>query len=136
MMITNKILIEEVDELKNVFSRGEMEIPSFWYVYGLGNCCCMEYDFAIISVGGGYLSVSVYILGVGFPRCYKSYCSAWCGKCAFTFLSVPRTYRNASQVYQFISRKGYGYALVYMALILRLHYLIECIMPLHFLFRS
>ncbi|MBL1980646.1 conjugal transfer protein TraS, partial [Klebsiella pneumoniae] len=29
-MMTNKILIEEVDELKNVFSRGEMEIPSFW----------------------------------------------------------------------------------------------------------
>ncbi|MBL2618872.1 conjugal transfer protein TraS, partial [Klebsiella pneumoniae] len=24
MMMTNKILIEEVDELKNVFSRGEM----------------------------------------------------------------------------------------------------------------
>lgn len=35
MMMTNKILIEEVDELKNVFSRGEMEIPSFGHVYGL-----------------------------------------------------------------------------------------------------
>ncbi|MBL1529507.1 conjugal transfer protein TraS, partial [Klebsiella pneumoniae] len=56
-MMTNKILIEEVDELKNVFSRGEMEIPSFWsclwpgVIVAAWNMIC-----ALISVGGGYLS--------------------------------------------------------------------------------
>ncbi len=39
MMMTNKILIEEVEQLKNMFSRGEMEMPSFGHVYGLEYCC-------------------------------------------------------------------------------------------------
>ena len=30
MMITNKILIEEVEELKSLLSQGKAEIPSFW----------------------------------------------------------------------------------------------------------
>ncbi len=30
MMITNKLLIEEVEELKNLLSQGKTEIPSFW----------------------------------------------------------------------------------------------------------
>lgn len=29
-MITNKIVIKEVDELKSVLSQGNAEIPSFW----------------------------------------------------------------------------------------------------------
>ncbi|MCP5984196.1 conjugal transfer protein TraS, partial [Klebsiella pneumoniae] len=29
-MITNKLLIEEVEELKNLLSQGKAEIPSFW----------------------------------------------------------------------------------------------------------
>ncbi|EPT2575173.1 conjugal transfer protein TraS, partial [Klebsiella pneumoniae] len=29
-MITNKILIEEVEELKSLLSQGKAEIPSFW----------------------------------------------------------------------------------------------------------
>ena len=30
MMITNKLLIEEVEELKSLLSQGKAEIPSFW----------------------------------------------------------------------------------------------------------
>lgn len=68
MMMTNKILIEEVDELKNVFSRGEMEIPSFWsclwpgVIVAAWNMIC-----ALISVGGGYLSVKFIFWVLVFP---------------------------------------------------------------------
>lgn len=35
MMITNKLLIEEVEELKNLLSQGKAEIPSFGSAFGL-----------------------------------------------------------------------------------------------------
>ncbi len=34
MMITNKILIEEVEELKSLLSQGKAEIPSFGSAFG------------------------------------------------------------------------------------------------------
>lgn len=53
MMMTNKILIEEVDQLKNMFSRGEMEIPSFWSCLWPGVIiAAWSMVCAIISVGG------------------------------------------------------------------------------------
>ena len=68
MMMTNKILIEEVEQLKNMFSRGEMEMPSFWpclwpgVIIAAWNMVC-----AIISVGGGYLSVKFIFWVLVFP---------------------------------------------------------------------
>lgn len=68
MMMTNKILIEEVEQLKNMLSRGEMEMPSFWsclwpgVILAAWNMVC-----AIISVGGGYLSVKFIFWVLVFP---------------------------------------------------------------------
>ena len=55
MMITNKLLIEEVEELKSLLSQGKAEIPSFWeclwpgVVLVVWNMLC-----AVISVDAGY----------------------------------------------------------------------------------
>ncbi len=68
MMITNKILIEEVEELKSLLSQGKAEIPSFWECLWPGvvlvawNILC-----ALISVGGGYLSVKFIFWVLVFP---------------------------------------------------------------------
>lgn len=43
MMITNKLLIEEVEELKNLLSQGKTEIPSFGSAFGWRSVSCMEY---------------------------------------------------------------------------------------------
>lgn len=68
MMMTNKILIEEVDQLKNMFSRGEMEIPSFWSCLWPGVIiAAWSMVCAIISVGGGYLSVKFIFWVLVFP---------------------------------------------------------------------
>ncbi|MGJ4485091.1 conjugal transfer protein TraS [Klebsiella pneumoniae] len=121
MMMTNKILIEEVDDLKNVFSRGEMEIPSFWsclwpgVIVAAWNMIC-----ALISVGGGYLSVKFIFWVLVFPGVISLIVLLGVASARSLFLSVPRTYRMRSQVYRFISRKVMVYALVYMALILAL----------------
>jgi hypothetical protein len=83
MMITNKILIEEVEELKSLLSQGKAEIPSFWECLWPGvvlvawNILC-----AVISVDTVYLSgkymfhVLVFLLG-SVPLC------SW--HCQFTF---------------------------------------------------
>ncbi len=61
MMMTNKILIEEVEQLKNMLSRGEMEMPSFWsclwpgVILAAWNMVC-----AIISVGAGICLLNSY----------------------------------------------------------------------------
>ncbi|RRF57734.1 conjugal transfer protein TraS [Klebsiella pneumoniae] len=120
MMMTNKILIEEVDELKNVFSRGEMEIPSFWSCLWRSNCCRTNMICALISVGGGYLSVKFIFWVLVFPGVISLIVLLGVASARSLFLSVPRTYRMRSQVYRFISRKVMVYALVYMALILAL----------------
>lgn len=49
MMITNKIVIKEVDELKSVLSQGNAEIPSFWvciwpgFFFGNVECILRSY---------------------------------------------------------------------------------------------
>lgn len=128
-MMTNKILIEEVGELKNVLSQGEVEIPTFWACLWPGlliaawNMIC-----AVISVGVGYLSVNFIFWVLVFPGVISLMILLGVASARSLFLSVPRSYRMRSQVYRFISRKIIVYALVYMALILalasfnRLHY--------------
>ncbi|EOY0875307.1 conjugal transfer protein TraS, partial [Klebsiella pneumoniae] len=63
-MINNKVILHEVEELKNVLSQGEAAIPSFWACLWPGlvivawNVLC-----AMISVNHNYLAVK-YIFWV------------------------------------------------------------------------
>lgn len=43
MMITNKLLIEEVEELKNLLSQGKAEIPSLGVPLARRSVSCVEY---------------------------------------------------------------------------------------------
>ncbi len=73
MMITNKLLIEEVEELKNLLSQGKTEIPSFWKCLWPGvvlvawNMLC-----AVISVDAVYLT-GKYIFHVFGFSCRGQY---------------------------------------------------------------
>ena len=68
MMITNKLLIEEVEELKNLLSQGKAEIPSFWECLWPGvvlvawNMLC-----AVISVDAVYLTGKYIFHVLVFP---------------------------------------------------------------------
>lgn len=67
-MITNKIIIEEVDELRHMLLQGKAEVPSFWSCMWPGlvivswNILC-----AMISVNQNYLAVKYIFWVVIFP---------------------------------------------------------------------
>ena len=64
MMMNNKTLIKEVDELKDVLSKGDAEIPSFWVCMWPGLCLVIWNIFcALISVRSEYYDVK-YIFWV------------------------------------------------------------------------
>lgn len=60
MMITNKLLIEEVEELKNLLSQGKTEIPSFW------KCLWPGVVLVAWNMLCAVISVDVYISCFGF----------------------------------------------------------------------
>lgn len=89
-MITNKIIIEEVDELRHMLLQGKAEVPSFWSCMWPGlvivswNILC-----AMISVNQNYLAVKYIFLGRNIPRRGGADTSSWYRKCAlFIFFSA------------------------------------------------
>lgn len=62
MMINNKVIFEEVEELKQIFSQGEVDIPSFWTCLWPGlviiawNALC-----SVISVGSVFFQADIYL---------------------------------------------------------------------------
>lgn len=88
-MITNKIIIEEVDELRHMLLQGKAEVPSFWSCMWPGlvivswNILC-----AMISVNQNYLAVKYIFWVVIFPGGGAD-TSSWYRKCAlFIFFSA------------------------------------------------
>ena len=65
MMMNNKTLIKEVDELKDVLSKGDAEIPSFWVCMWPGLCLVIWNIFcALISVRSEYYDVKYIFLSL------------------------------------------------------------------------
>ncbi|HBX9578053.1 conjugal transfer protein TraS, partial [Klebsiella pneumoniae] len=115
-MITNKLLIEEVEELKNLLSQGKTEIPSFWKCLWPGvvlvawNMLC-----AVISVDAVYLTGKYIFHVLVFPVGVSIIMLLGIASSRSLFLSVPKNFREKSNIYRFFSKKVLIYAVVYMA---------------------
>ncbi|HGL8764552.1 TPA: conjugal transfer protein TraS, partial [Klebsiella pneumoniae] len=110
-MITNKLLIEEVEELKNLLSQGKAEIPSFWeclwpgVVLVVWNMLC-----AVISVDAVYLSGKYIFHVLVFPVGVSIIMLLGIASSRSLFLSVPKNFREKSNIYRFFSKKVLIYA--------------------------
>jgi len=115
MMINNKIIFEEVEELKRVLSQGEVEIPSFWSCLWPGaalvawNMLC-----AVISVNHNYVSDRDSFWIVVFSGIVSLMVLLGVASARSLFLSVPKSFRAQSHVYRYFSKKVSVYALAYI----------------------
>ncbi|MBD3701582.1 hypothetical protein IE991_29970 [Klebsiella pneumoniae] len=106
MMITNKLLIEEVEELKNLLSQGKTEIPSFGSAFGPGvvlvawNMLC-----AVISVDAVYLTGKYIFHVLVFPVGVSIIMLLGIASSRSLFLSVPKTLEKKSNIYRFFLRR-------------------------------
>ncbi|MCW9474413.1 conjugal transfer protein TraS [Klebsiella grimontii] len=120
-MITNKIVIKEVDELKSVLSQGNAEIPSFWVCIWPGFFLAVWNVFcAVISVRSEYLDVKYMFWVLVFPGAIGLIILLGVANARSLFLSVPKSFRKKSVVYDFFTKKLIVYAFVYMMMVMLL----------------
>lgn len=118
-MITNKIIQQETEELKQILKQGDLEIPTMWTCIwpGLGItlwlllCVLLSLNSGLIVSArqGSELEVPLFfcvfmglMITLGTANARGSY------------LAVPFGFRQKSQLYAFFGRKIKQYALVYM----------------------
>lgn len=118
MMINNKVICEEVEELKHILSEGEVDIPPFWSCLWPGLVIVVWNAFcAVISVDSSFLS-SKYIFDVMiFPCGVGGLIMLGVASARSLFLSVPKSFRLNSYIYRFFGKKILMYALIYMAVV-------------------
>ena len=118
MMINNKVIFEEVEELKHILSEGEVDIPPFWACLWPGLVIIVWNAFcAVISVDSSFLS-SKYIFGAMiFPCGVGVIIMLGVASARSLFLSVPKSFRLNSYIYRFFGKKILMYALIYMAVV-------------------
>lgn len=109
-MITHMQIKHETEELKNILTNGEMEIPSIWECIWPGLCFMVWFVFC------GFLNAFVFSwrnivdnLAVGFVVGLMVLLSSYSARSLF--LSVPKAFRNKSVLYSFLSKKINVYAL-------------------------
>ena len=121
MMMNNKTLIKEVDELKDVLSKGDAEIPSFWVCMWPGLCLVIWNIFcALISVRSEYYDVKYIFWVLIFPGAVGLILLLGVANARSLFLSVPKSFREKSVIYRFFSKKLLAYAFAYMMIIMAL----------------
>jgi len=108
-MITNKVIQEEIEEIKQILKQGDLEIPSMWTCLWPGVMMviwlevCATINFVIVSTHTNLASLRLFpflfcfwmgvILGIGIANSRG------------IFLSVPESYRKRSEIYSFFSLK-------------------------------
>ncbi|VDA68337.1 hypothetical protein [Klebsiella pneumoniae] len=101
MMITNKLLIEEVEELKNLLSQGKTEIPSFGSAFGGVVLVAWNMLCAVISVDAVYLTGKYIFHVLVFPVGVSIIMLLGIASSRSLFLSVPKNFREKSNIYRF-----------------------------------
>ncbi|ENZ8718149.1 conjugal transfer protein TraS [Klebsiella aerogenes] len=118
MMINNKVIFEEVEELKHILSKGEVDIPSFWTCLWPGlviiawNALC-----SVISVDSGFFSSRYIFSAMIFPCGVGVIIMLGVASARSLFLSVPRTFRLNSCLYRFFGKKIMVYTITYMVVV-------------------
>ncbi|QIP58262.1 conjugal transfer protein TraS [Hafnia alvei] len=114
-MITNKIIQEEIEEIKQILKQGDLEIPSMWTCLWpglgvalwllmcsyLGNCLSSYNDWdKLTSIVFSIFLGLLITIGSASGRA--------------SFLSIPNSFRKRSQAYKFFGSKIKKYTLSYM----------------------
>lgn len=128
-MITNKIIQQETEELKQILKHGELEIPSMWTCLwpGLGTtlwlllCVFLSINSSLFVrdfKGFDILVPLVFCLFMGLMITLAT------ASARGTYLSVPSKFRQQSQLYAFFGKKIKQYALVYIVVMGGMPYLL------------
>ncbi len=119
MMITKKIIDEEIVELKSLLINGDAEVPSFWVcmwpglVLTIWNIIC-----ALTSTDKDYVSGNDSFMAVAFSLFISVIILLGISSGRALLLSVPISFRTKSILFIFLARKMKVYACVYMLLVL------------------
>lgn len=118
-MITNKVIRQETEELKQILKNGDLEVPSMWTCLwpGLGItvwlllCVLLSINSGLIvsSWQGSELEVPLF-----FCVFMGLMITLGTANARGTYLAVPADFRRRSQLFAFFGRKIKQYALVYM----------------------
>ena len=118
-MITNKIIQQETEELKQILRQGDLEIPSMWTCLwpGLGITLWLLLC-VLLSINSGLIVSARQTFELGLPLFFCLFIGLMItlatASARGTYLSVPSDFRRKSQLYAFFGRKIKQYALVYM----------------------
>lgn len=113
-MITNKIIREEVDELKTLMSQEELNIPSFWSCIWPGFVCMIWF---LLS---SYMSYGISEFSTSMDRSASMVFAGVMGVFSIIviantraiFLSVPESFRKKSVFFRLLSKKCKCYGMV------------------------
>lgn len=119
MMITKKIIDEEIVELKSLLINGDAEVPGFWVcmwpglVITIWNIIC-----ALISTDKDYVSGNDSFMAVSFSLFISIIILLGISSGRALVLSAPISFRKRSILFIFLAKKMRVYACVYMLLVL------------------
>ncbi|MEB7891788.1 conjugal transfer protein TraS [Hafnia alvei] len=118
-MITNKIIQQETEELKQILKQGDLEIPSMWTCVwpGLGITLWLLLC-VLLSINSGFIVSAKQGSELEVPLIFCVFMGLMItlgtANARGTYLAVPHDFREKSQLYAFFGRKINQYALVYM----------------------
>lgn len=118
-MLTQKIIREEVEELKNIMGSDLLTIPSLWdcmkpgIILMLWMAICPFLAFYLSgSSPGNILIASGFSAFLGFIMLF------WISNIRAIFLSIPENFRKESKVVIFLNQKSRKYMISFMMTIL------------------
>jgi hypothetical protein len=123
-MLTQKIIRQEMDELKAVMASDSLVIPSFWDCAKPGVMILLWLffcPFIAFSLSGE--TPGNILASVGFSSFVGLMILFGVTNARGLILSIPTSYREKSEVMMFLQRKIRNYTMCYMVLVLLLAFL-------------
>lgn len=128
-MITNKVIRQETEELKQILKQGDLEVPSMWTCLwpGLGVtlwllvCLLLSFNSNLFIRDFKGLDI---LAPLGFCLFMGLMITMATASARGTYLSVPSEFRQKSQLYAFFGKKIKQYAIVYLVVMGVMPYLI------------
>lgn len=128
-MITNKIIRQETEELKQILKQGDLEIPSMWTCLWPGLSVALWLLLCLLLSFNSSLFVRDFkgfdiLVPLAFCCFIGLIITLGTANARGTYLSVPSEFRQKSQLYAFFGKKIKQYAIVYLVVMGGMPYLI------------